>query len=154
MNKKLVALALIALMAESTMVAEVVYSNDTTSNCCPAAVPYTCCSERRNMRCCNPRPRRARCRRARICRPKRICCPRMRCCRPRPRCCPVRPLCDGPACIIVAPEEGTPEDGTTVQMASEEEMTLSNGEMTAAGPEGQSEAPEDQSLNELIEENA
>ncbi len=146
MNKKLLALALIALMAESTVVAQV-SANGTSSSSCPAPVPYTCCAERRNMRCCNPRPRRARCRRARICRPKRICCPRMRCCRPRPRCCPVRPICDGAPCIIVAPEEGTPEDGTTVEMTSEEEM-YENGAMPAPGPDGQSEI-EDQSLQEL-----
>ncbi len=153
MNKKLLALALIALMAESTVVAAVEYANGGSSTCCPAPVPYTCCAERRNMRCCTPRPRRARCRRARICRPKRVCCPRMRCCRPRPTCCPVRPVCDGRPCIKIAPEQITPREGTTVQMISDEEMTPSNGTIPAAvGVEGESEA-EDQSLDGLVEEN-
>ena len=169
---KLLALALLALMAEGTMIAEVVYTNGTSSNCCPAAQPYTCCAKRCRMRCCNPRPRRARC--MRICRPKRICCPRMRCCRPRPRCCrPIRPLCDGPACIVAAPEQITPEEGTTVEMAPEEltppngtmtpeelipengimnpeEITPANGDMEVGGSDVDSE---DQSLDELVEEN-
>lgn len=125
MNKKLIALTLLAFLAEQgTALADgyVVSENYSNGDCCPAPRP-TCCPKVRKMRSCCPRrvvkrtaccPRVCRTGRVRRifsnwgcckgsnwgCRKKRICCPQARCCRPKARCCAVpAPECPAPACV-------------------------------------------------------
>lgn len=108
MNKKLMALALIACLFEQG----VAFGNECStvdSSCCPVAQPACCPDTGRKWRMFKPRPYRSGCcptRRA--CRPKRVrtyrakktSCPRIRCCRPKPSCCPMRaPACEAPACV-------------------------------------------------------
>ena len=125
MNKKLIALLLLALVAEQSAALAQTYVSSTYTNgeCCPAPRPVSCCPKRCKTKCCRPRscvrktvcarPCRQRCKTNRCgfwrncgvarrynCRPKRGCCPRARCCRPKPACCPVAaPVCEAPACV-------------------------------------------------------
>lgn len=127
MNKKLIALTLLAFLAEqgtavasSSYVVSETYSN---GDCCPAPRP-TCCPKVRKMRKCCPRrvikrssccPRVCRTNRTRRifsgCRKKRNCCPKVRCCRPKAPCCAApAPACEAPACVtetVVAPAPST-----------------------------------------------
>lgn len=108
MNKKLMALALLACLAEQGVANAGSYMSSDNS-CCPVAQPACCPETGRSWRLFKPRPYRTNCcpsRRA--CRPKRVrtyrakrsCCPRVRCCRPKPTCCPQpAQVCEAPACI-------------------------------------------------------
>lgn len=109
MNKKLMALALIACLAEQGVALAENVITETSSECCPVVQP-SCdpCNVGSRWRPFRARPYRSGCcptrsyrpRRVRACRPKRGCCPRVKCCRPKPACCPApAPVCEAPACV-------------------------------------------------------
>lgn len=151
MNKKLIALTLLAFLAEqgtalaNSYVVSETYSNGNNGDCCPAPRP-TCCPKVRKMRRCCPRrvikrtsccPRVCRTSRTRRifsgCRKKRICCPQPRCCRPKPSCCAVpAPACPAPECVtetVVAP---APVRGCEVGAPAQE--IIVEGEAQAEAP--------------------
>ncbi len=120
MNKKLIALTLLAVLAEQGFafageyVAAPTYSTYSNGNgeCCPAPRPVCCKRKRvrrvrsccprvfRNRSCCRPAAWRRRRVSRPACRVKRACCPRARCCRPKAACCPApAPVCAAPACV-------------------------------------------------------
>ena len=115
MNKKLIALLMLAFLAEGTVMADVVYSNN-SGECCPTSRPSCCNSGQRRgwfggLRNCCSRTYRRGYRNSRCCvrpnRAKRKCGPTVRCCRPR-RSCPTRRVACPEQTRAVRTEEATP----------------------------------------------